>query len=184
MGFTDWFGLILKNNKDVEVKKVKQQSVEMGGMVAGSPSSATAALGKMLDQQKAPTKILMVQDGEYNTRITDYALKMAQRLDCEIIALDVSDKPLQFSGERRERESDRFIEISKKNAEQFTMEAANQGIMVKHVLDINSPEEVIARVSEADAGIRYVLSKPEETMVTVKDQRQHVPVFDLRCSRL
>jgi hypothetical protein len=117
-------------------------------------------------------------------QVTDYALKMAQRLDCEIIALDVTEKPLQFSGDRRTRESDRFMEMAGKNAKQFTSQAIAHGIKVKHMMDIGDPEEVIARVSAADAGIRYVLSKPEGESVRTGRERAHVPVFDLHCSRL
>lgn len=51
-------------------------------------------------------------------------------------------------------------------------------------MEIRDPEEVIARVSCADRGIRYVLSKPEEGAVRTEEERAHVPVFDLRCSRL
>ncbi len=184
MGFTDWLGLAKKKNKGVDVQKIKQQSVDMGATAAGSPSAAAEALGRMVDQNNAPTKVLMVQDGEYMPQVTNYALKMAQRLDCEIIALDVTDKPLQFSGDRQERESDRFIDMARKNAEQFTIQATAQGIKVEHIMDIDSPEEVIARVSGADAGIRYVLSKPEGETATADEQRPHVPVFDLHCSRL
>ena len=184
MGFTDWLGLAIKKNRDVDVKKIKKQSVDMGAMAAGSPSGAADALGKMMDQQNAPTKVLMVQDGEYMQQVTDYALKMAQRLDCEIIALDVTDQPLQFSGDRKARESDRFMEMAKKNSERFIGQAVAQGIKVKHIMDIANPEEVVARVSAADAGIRYVLSKPAGDMVTADQKRPHVPVFDLRCSRL
>ena len=184
MGFTDWFGLAIKKNKDVDVKKVKKQSVDMGAMAAGSPSGAAEALGRLIDQQNAPTKVLMVQDGEYMPQVTDYALKMAQRLDCEIIALDVTDKPLQFSGDRKARESDRFIEMARQNAEKFISQAVAHGIKVVHIMDIANPEEVVARVSTADAGIRYVLSKPEGDTATADQKRPHVPVFDLRCSRL
>ncbi|AGF79157.1 hypothetical protein UWK_02621 [Desulfocapsa sulfexigens DSM 10523] len=184
MGFTDWFGLAIKKNKDVDVQKIKKQSVDMGAMASGSPSVAAEALGRMVDQNNAPTKVLMVQDGEYMQQVTDYALKMAQRLDCEIIALDVTDKPLQFSGERKARESERFIEMAAKNAEQFINQATAQGIKVAHIMDIAAPEEVVARVSAADAGIRYVLSKPEGENATADQQRPHVPVFDLHCSRL
>ena len=184
MGFTDWFGLAIKKDKGVDVKKIKKQNVDMGAMAAGSPSAAAEALGRMVDQNNAPTKVLMVQDGEYMQQVTDYALKMAQRLDCEIIALDVTDKPLQFSGDRQKRESDRFIEMARENAAIFTRQATVQGIKVKHIMDIEIPEVVVARVSAADAGIRYVLSKPEGDMATVDQQRPHVPVFDLRCSRL
>ncbi len=184
MGFTDWFGLATKKNKGVDVQKIKKESVDMGAMAAGSPSAASEALGRMIDQNNAPTKVLMVQDGDYMPQVTDYALKMAQRLDCEIIALDVTDKPLQFSGDRMQRESDRFIDMARQNAEQFTSKATAHGIKVQHIIDIANPEEVIARVSATDIGIRYVLSKPEGETATADQQRPHVPVFDLHCSRL
>ena len=184
MGLTDWFGSAIKKNKEIDIKKIKKQNVDMGAMAAGSPSEAAGALARMMDQKDAPTKVLMVQDGEYMQQVTDYALKMAQRLDCEIIALDVTEKPLQFEGDRRVRESDRFIEMARQNAEKFTSQAMARGIKVEHIMDIDIPEEVIARVSAADAGIRYVLSKPEGEMARADQERPHVPVFDLHCSRL
>ena len=184
MGFTDWFGLGIKKNKEVNIKKIKKQSVDMGAMAAGNPSAATEALGRMVDQNNAPTKVLMVQDGEYMPQVTNYALKMAQHLDCEIIALDVTDKPLQFSGDRMQREGDRFIEMARQNAERFTSQATAQGVKVQHIMDIAKTEEVVARVSATDAGIRYVLSKPEGEMATADQQRPNVPVVDLHCSRL
>ncbi len=91
---------------------------------------------------------------------------------------------MQFTGERRARETDRFIEMAAGNAEKFTILAKAQGIKVEHIMEIRDPEEVIARVSCADAGIRYVLSKPAEDTVRTEGERAHVPVFDLRCSRL
>jgi hypothetical protein len=184
MGFTDWFSLGMKKNTEVDVKKIKKQSVDMGAMAAGSPSAAAGTIAQMMDQKNAPTKVLMVQDGEYMSQVTDYALKMAQRLDCEIIALDVSEKPLQFTGERKRRESERFMELAKKNAEAFIAQATAHGIKVEHIMDIGVPEEVVARVSADDAGIRYVLSKPEADAVRSDQGRAHVPVYDLHCSRL
>lgn len=184
MGFTDWFALGMKKNKEVNVKKIKEESIEMGAMAAGRPYEAAGALARMMNQKKAPTKVLMVQDGEYLPQVTDYALKMAHRLDCEIIALDVTDRPLQFTGDRRTRESDRFIETAKKNAAKFTARAVARGIKVEHLMDIGDPEEIIARISGADAGIRYVLSKPDEETVRANREEARVPVFDLHCSRL
>jgi len=184
MGFTDWFGLVIKKNKDVDVQKIKKENVDMGAMAAGGPSGASEALGRMMAQQNAPTKILMVQDGDYIPQVTEYAMKMAQRLDCEIIALDVTDKPLQFSGDRKARESDRFTEMATQNAARFSSVAEAQGVKVEHIMDIDNPEKVIARVSSADAGIRYVLSKPEGATASVDQEAVHVPVFDLHCSRL
>ncbi|MDD3815587.1 MAG: hypothetical protein PHZ02_13190, partial [Desulfocapsaceae bacterium] len=105
-------------------------------------------------------------------------------LDCEIIALDVTAKPLQFTGDRRTREVDRFMEMARMNAAKFTMQAMDCGIKVEHVMDVSDPQEAIARVSAADAGIRYVLSKPDEATVRANRKHSHVPVVDLRCSRL
>lgn len=184
MGFTDWFTLGMKKNKDVTVKKIKEKTVSMGAMAAGSPSQAAETLVRMMDQDNTPTKVLMIQDGEYLPQVTEYAMKMAQRLDCEIIALDITNRPLQFTGDRRARESDRFIDMARKNAEIFSTQAKALGIKVEHIMDIGEPEEVIARVSGADAGIRYVLSKPEQEATRTNEERAHVPVFDLRCSRL
>lgn len=182
MGFTAWLGLGMKKNKDVKVKKIKESSVDMGAMAAGSPSVAAGALKRSMAGKNVPTKVLMVQDGDYLEQVTQYALKMALRLDCEIIALDVTEKPLQFSGERRVRESERFVEMAEKNATLFCDQARTQGVKVEHVMDIGEPEEIIAKVSNADAGIRYVLSKPEGK-ISRKD-RPFIPVFDVRCSRL
>jgi hypothetical protein len=183
MGFANWLGLGKKKNAGVTVEKVKTQSVDMGAMASGNPSEAAGALSRMMEQKNAPTKVLMVQDGEYMQQVTDYALKMAGRLDCEIIALDVTDRPLQFSGERKTRETDRFMDMASNNAEIFASQAKARGIKIEHIMNIGIPEEVIASVSAADAGIRYVLSKPENE-ATVAQERPHVPVFDLRCSRL
>ncbi len=184
MGFTDWFLLGMNKNQEVRVAKIKKQSVEMGAMAAGSPSEATGALAKMILQKNAPTKVLMVQDGEYMQQVMDYAMKMAQRLDCDIIALDVTDKPLQFSGDRKIRERARFMELARNNGERFTSLAQARGIKVKHIIDIGVPEEVIARVSAADAGVRYVLSKPEGEAARASQEHPHVPIFDLHCSKL
>ncbi len=184
MGFANWFKFGSKSTKDVTVQKVKEQSVDMGAMAAGSPSAASGALARMMEQKNAPTKILMVQDGQHMQQVTDYAMKMAQRLDCEIIALDVSDKPLQFSGDRKERETERFMDMAKENGEQFTIQAKAQGITTVHIMSIGDPQEVIAQVSADNAGIRYVLSKPAEDVLQKDQERAHIPVFDLRCSRL
>ena len=183
MGFTDWFALGAKKNKEVQVKKIKTESVDMGAMAASQPAEATSALARMMDQKNAPTKVLMVQDGDYMQQVTDYALKMAERLDCEIIALDVTEKPLQFSGDRKKRETDRFMDRVEKNSKAFISQAQARGITVEHIVNICAPEEAIASVSNADAGIRYVLSKPDEQDASSR-KRPHVPVFDLHCSRL
>ncbi len=184
MGFIDWLRLGRKKNQDVNITKIKKKNVAVGEMAAGNQTAATSTIEQMMAQKNATTKILMVQDGDYLSQVTDYALKMAQRLDCEIIALDVTDAPLQFSGDRQERESNRFRERARKNAEIFTLQAESQGVCMKHILEIADPEEVIARLSADDVGIRYVLTKPDQESIRANQDRPQVPVYDLNCSRL
>ncbi len=184
MGFIDWMKLGKKKDDAVNVTKIKKQAIDMGEMAAGNQTAATDAITTMMAQQNATTKILMVQDGDYLPQLTEYALKMAQRLDCEIVALDVSDTPLQFSGERQERESQRFHDKASKNSEQFSMQAQAQGVTMKHIMEIAAQDEVIARLSAEDAGIRYVLTKPDQASIRANQEQAQVPVFDLNCSRL
>ena len=184
MAFFDWFKLGKEKNERVNVVKLKEESVAHGAMAAGSPSEAARAMARIVEQRNLPAKVLMVQDGIYSTKVTDYALKMAQRLDCEVWALDVTDAPLQFSGERKERETNRFFERAQKSAEAFSLQADAMGITTGHIMEIGDQEEIISRLSKQDAGIRYVLTKPEQGVVEAGQERAQVPVFDLNCSRL
>lgn len=184
MSFINWFKRGQNKNKNVNVAKIKEKSVHPGAVAAGNPTAAAQAVAQMVDQKNLSAKILMVQDGDYSQQVTDYALKMAQRLDCEIIALDVTDAPLRFSGDRQEYEIHRFMEQAKNGAEEFELQAKKMGIDMKHVIQIDDPEKVIAELSQKDAGIRYVLTKPDQDVVEANEENVQVPVFDLNCSRL
>ncbi|MCB2180920.1 MAG: universal stress protein [Desulfobulbaceae bacterium] len=184
MTFFDWFKMGKDKNEQVNVVKLKEESIDPGAMAAGNPSAAAEAMAKIVGQTNSPTKVLMVQDGDYSEKVTEYALKMAQRLDCEIVALDVTDTPLQFEDERKERETNRFLEMAQKNAETFSLRADAMGIATEHFMKVGNPEEVIAELSKEDAGIRYVLTKPNQESAEADKDRVQVPVFDLNCSRL
>ena len=184
MSFLNWFKSGKGKNDSVNVVKIKKETVLPGTMASTSPAAAAQAMAAMVDQASSPTKILMVQDGNYLQKVTEYALKMAQRLDCDIIALDVTDAPLQFSGERKVRETNRFFERAEKSAESFSFQADAMGISTKHVMKIGNQESHIAELSKQDAGIRYVLTKPEQYSAEATDERTQIPVFDLNCSRL
>jgi hypothetical protein len=153
-------------------------------MASASPAEAARSITKIVDENHASTKVLMVQDGEYSTKVTEYALKMAQKLDCEIIALDVTDIPDQHVGERREREINRFHDRAKRNFESFSLLGDAMGVATTHFMMTGGQEEAIADMSKKDAGIRYVLTKPENEIAEANEERVQFPVIDLNCSRL
>jgi len=135
-------------------------------------------------EQDTTTKILTVQDGDHSSLLVDYAVKMAQKLDCEIIALDVTEEPLNFTGERRQREIGRFRQRARRNAETLHLKAEAMGVKCRHVVEIGNQEQIIKALSKDDAGIRYVLLKPAQEYVSAERRQARVPVVDLNCSSL
>lgn len=174
-----------KQESGIQVKKLKRHKQQtVGEMAAGNLSAASKDMARMMEYANMATKILVVQDGEHSSVLVDYTVKMAQKLDCEIIALDVSEEPLNYSGERRQREINRFHQRAKKNAETIMLKAEAMAVACKHVAQIGNQEETIKKLSQEDKAIRYVLIKPAEEYVSVDRKRARVPVVDLNCSSL
>lgn len=181
MAFLDWLRARKNKDHDVKVVKVKEESIDIGEMAAGHPTGAAAAIKRMMDQKNGPTKILVVGDGCFSDKLSDYSLKMAQRLDCAIVALSVSDTPLQFTGERKETEISLFYRRAEKNLEKYIERADAMAVDVVHIMEVGDQEKAISELSAKDAGIRYVLTEPEHQG---EEGRVQIPVFDLACSRL
>ena len=181
MAFLDWLKARKNRDNDVKVVKVKEESIGIGEMAAGHPTGAAAAIKRMMDQKNGPTKILVVGDGAYSDKLSEYSLKMAQRLDCAIVALNVTSAPLQFTGDKREEETTLFYEKAEQNIEKYMEQADTMGVDVVHIMEIGDQEKAISELSAKDAGIRYVLTEPEHQG---EEGRVQIPVFDLACSRL
>jgi len=174
-----------KNKKGIQVEKInKQKSPRLGEMAAGNLTAAAQTVSQMMDQNNLTTKILAVQDGISSTVLVDYAVKMAHKLDCEIIALDISSEPLMYKGDRRERETNRFFQRAQKSAETMRLKAEVLGVKCRHIVEIGNQEEIIKALSQEDKSIRYVLTKPEHEQLNADKRQVRVPVFDLTCSRL
>lgn len=174
-----------KDRKGILVKRIKKQkSPELGEMAAGNLTGASNTISQILDLQDMPTKILVVQDGINSTILEDYAVKMAHKLDCEIVALDVSNEPMMHDGERRNREISRFIQRAQQSSETIQLKAAAMTVTCTHIVKIGDQEETIKALSQEDKCIRYVLTKPVQEQLGLNQQPARVPVFDLSCSRL
>jgi len=174
-----------RQGNEIQVKKLKRQKQPtVGEMAAGNLSAASKDVARMMEFTNMATKILVVQDGEHSSVLVDYAVKMAQKLDCEIIALDVSEEPLSYSGERRQREINRFHQRAKRNAETIMLKAEAMAVACKHVAQVGNQEETIKGLSQEDKCIRYVLIKPAEEKVSADRKRPRVPLVDLNCSSL
>lgn len=148
-------------NKDVNVVKLQEEYIGIGEMAAGHPTGAAASIKRMMDQKNGPPKILVVGDGRYSKKLRDYSLKMAQRLDCEIVALNVSEHSLPFAGEKPGTEVGMFPEPPMNNMGQFIEQSQVMGVNVKPIVQPGDRDRVIAELSAQDPTIRYVVSEPD-----------------------
>ena len=186
MNVKNW--LNFGRGKDRDPKQIlnvnTSQSPTSRSVASGHLKAAGETLSREMEEQQQSIKILAVQDGVHSQVLTDYAVKMAHKLDCEIVALDVSDEPLDYDGERRQRETNRFYARANRSAETLQLKAEALGVKYRHIVRVGNQEEVIKALSTEDRSIRYVLTKPEQAQLDNQQRRARVQVFDLNCSRL
>jgi hypothetical protein len=161
MALYNWFKSNRNSEQDVQVVKLPEQYIEMGEMASAHPTGAAASIKRMMAQTNGPAKILVVGDGRYSKKLRDYSLKMAQRLDCEIVALNMSEPALPFAGPGAGAGNGMFAEIPVGNLDQFMEQSQVMGVNIMPVMESGAPENVITRLSEQDPAIRYVLTEPD-----------------------
>ncbi len=128
-------------------------------------------------------KILVVSGESFSRPLMDYALKMAQRLDFEIISLSVNEEILSLSGAEREEAEARFFGQARKSAADFAGQGRGMNVNVSSVIEINDRKKAIAAMEEQDPSIRYILSEPDPQRGRGNGDRVVNPVFNLVCSR-
>ncbi|OQX09852.1 MAG: hypothetical protein BWK76_21660 [Desulfobulbaceae bacterium A2] len=151
----------------MQVRTLPRPIVPVIEMAAGNLTAAGEALGAMLAQASSHARILLVREGPA-AKLTEYALKMAQRLDCDVIALDLLNPSLEQGIEHRRREIDHFLVRAIRQGEQLVQEAASVGVRVSHMVKIGERERIIAELGRQDTAIRYVLTLPPRTQTTVQ----------------
>ena len=184
MSYPKWLQIIKKNTDEIQVDKIRQETISVGEMAAGSPSVAAEKLTRILEQQKATTKILIVGDGTFSAKLSDYAIKMGQRLDCEIIALSVFDKHWRENRAPEEAETAHFMKRSELGAAAFTNKAVSAGVKSCQLVQIGAREDVVDLVVKEIAGIRYVLSEPDDNLEKEQSEQIQLPVIDTTGTKL
>jgi len=178
MSYPKWLKIIQKKNEEIRVGKVRQESIDAGEMAAGSLSEASRKLARIIDQRNATVKILVVGDGVFSTKLSDYAIKMGRRLDCEIVALSVFDRHCQERRDPGESEKAHFVKRSELGAASFADKAASSGVKFYQLARIGAREGVIDQILREIAGIRYVLSEPDVGITAELSGRVQLPVID------
>ena len=164
-----------------KASKVFQESSAEGGSMAADGLSGTAE-NIFLNPQETGPQILVVGTENFSKNLVEYALKMAKRLDCQIIAVNATTPPPTLPDEQRQHSKELFFKNAAKAGALFSELADSISVSLTHLMEIGTEEHIIHDITSKNPGIRYVLTEPK-----LKDDDDpnaaQIPVFDLACSR-
>jgi len=109
---------------------------------------------------------------------------MGQRLDCEIVALSIFDKHCRERRDPDESEKNHFIKRSELGAASFADKAVGAGIKFYQLTKIGEREVIVDQVVKEIAGIRYVLTEPDDSIKEELSGRVQLPAINTPWSKL
>jgi len=181
VGIFSWFK---KKKKDEKVRVTKQRSnaLQETAAAVAFAEAGEYETARRLAGQAAERKILAIgSDARFSSILATYSIDMAKRLECELVALNVTDAPLSLPPGKQEAAIDSFRKASEKNVTVLREMAEKDGIPFKHQVEIGHPDEVISKLHAIHPGMRYVLIEPDPEVVKKTNGNVSVPVFDLSC---
>jgi len=124
-------------------------------------------------------KILVVSGDSFSDQLIEYALKMAQRLDFEIITLNVNETIVSLDQAEQERARAAFYETAREATRLFTERGEAWNVSVTSVIDINEAQKAIKALEKQEPGIRYILSEPDPKRKKGANRQSPNPAFNL-----
>ena len=107
---------------------------------------------------KESPKLLVVAGTKLTPGIADYALKVAVRLDLEIILLFIDDAGTWSNTREHRAEVERFEARVEKDAAAFSTLAWKSAVKVTTIVDVGNRKAAIDRIREQDQTVRFILS--------------------------
>lgn len=116
---------------------------------AVSPAEATCAATIPTEEKCLDQKILVVCKGaEFSGNVMDYAVDMAAKTKCGLVALNLDERGHDFTN---------FCTESEKNISSFSAKAEQAGLTFNHVVRHGAEDSVVAELHCADNSFRYVM---------------------------
>ncbi|WP_457575003.1 hypothetical protein [Desulfolithobacter sp.] len=132
----------------------------------------------MAAQSDVP-KILVVGGKAFSDALTAYALKMAQKLDLEIIALNVDEDILDLSEDEQAAAREAFFEAAEQSAADLAEKAESMDIKLTSMVVVNRIQTTIEHILNQECGVRYILSEPASDRSEHHGDRVQNPVLQL-----
>ena len=168
MGFLSWFK---RGSKKDEAEINTLCNLPENATVTAHQHTHTA-----LEHRGSAQKIIMLStEDHFSNILINYAFGMAKRLDCEVIAINVTDVPRSLPEREKGRAIEMFEEAAKKSAEGLIKMADSEGIEITHLVKIGDPEKIADKLHASCPGIRCVVTEPEKTDTEYGDEL--IPVY-------
>jgi len=125
------------------------------------------------DMERESPKLLVVTGNKLNSQVVEYALKVAVRLDLEIVVLFVDEETFYSNEEQRRRAVERFNTEVKAEAAGFAGLAWKMEVKVTTIVDVSDRESAIAKAIEQETKIRFILSGGVDTEAGNNEGKAH-----------
>ncbi len=178
------FSRFFKKDKRIvtQAGKSEQNAVDNSAVAAafaeaGEPDTAR----QMLKESRKPCYIMVIgNEDRFSSQLMEYAIDMAKRINCGLLALNTSDAHMSLPRPYRDEACKVFKESAVKHMEQFKKLAELNGIEFKHIVLFGDQDEVIEKIHKDEKGtISYILTEPSPELMDTSNGQVAIPVFGL-----
>ncbi len=175
--------LFKKDNKKAKEtrKEGPRKTLETSAMAAAfAEAGEHEEARRILESSTLPCKkILVISAGtSFSQQVMDYAVKMAKRLNCPIMAANIYESShgiLNFLGDSNKQA---FRQAAEENISEFRGLAEKNGIEFEHTVRFGDSDQVVDEIYREQAGnISYVVTEPDPELVESSGEAVSIPVF-------
>jgi len=128
--------------------------------------------------QERPKILVVGSEDGFSPSLIDYAVGLAKRMKCEIVALnwaDISTESLEQQSPYRRELLNEFSARAAKAVEPLTSRAAEEGVPMRHVVKLGGLSTCVRELEREISRLNFVLTESEPTRELGLDTS--IPVF-------
>ncbi len=170
-----------KDKGDKSQREGARKTLENSAMAAAfAEAGEHEEARRILDAGALPCrKILVISAGtSFSDRVMDYAVKMAKRLNCPVMAANIYESShgiLDFLGDSNKQA---FSQTAEENISSFRRLAQDNGIEFEHTVRFGDSDQVVDQIYKEQGGnISYVITEPDPELVDSSGESATIPVF-------
>ena len=148
---------------------------------ASAPASTEETGRGAREADARPCTILVIgKEDRFSPELMDYAIQMARRLGCRILAVSATDAHMSLPRTHRHAACQAFEESATEGLKQFKEQARMHNVELHQRVCFGNQDDIISQLYlEENGRISYVVTEPDPELVDSTDGRVSIPVFGL-----